>query len=52
MSSLFSLEALSWLASNGYADKSHEERMALIEQAKQIFPEEEDCDDDDYSEYF
>lgn len=36
---LLSLEALAWLKSQDYANKSHDERMELIRQAKEMFPD-------------
>ena len=38
MNELLSLEALAWLKSIGYANKTHEERIILIQAAKIIYP--------------
>lgn len=40
---MLSLEALEWLKSVDYGKRSHEERMALIEAAKILFPSDEDA---------
>ena len=37
-----SLEALEWLKSVEYGKADHEERMALIEIAKNLYPSEEE----------
>lgn len=39
---LLSIEALTWLKNVNYGEKSHEERMILIEAAKIAFPERDD----------
>ena len=38
MDELLSLEAIAWLESVDYKNRSHEERMILIKAAKIIFP--------------
>lgn len=37
--SLLSIEALTWLKSVGYSDKSHEEREVLIHAARIAYPD-------------
>lgn len=41
---LLSMEALKWLKSVDYNNKSHEERMALIAAAKIAYPNKEEAD--------
>lgn len=40
--SLLSSKAIEWLSSVGYATKTHEERMALIDAARIAYPNVED----------
>lgn len=39
MDDMLSLEAIKWLKSINYANRTHEERMILIRAAKILFPE-------------
>ena len=39
---LLSLEALAWLKSVGYGEKSHEERKALIRAARIAYPDDDE----------
>ena len=39
---MLSFEALEWLKSVEYGKRSHEERMALIEAARILFPDKEE----------
>lgn len=41
MDGLLSVEALEWLKSVDYANRTHEERMILIAAAKILFPEKD-----------
>lgn len=48
MDELLSFDALQWLMSVGYGQKTHEERMVLIKAAKIAYPNENEQDTIDF----
>ena len=42
MPSLLTLEAIKYLERNNYSSKNHEERMALIKKARELYPDTEE----------